>query len=392
MLERWRSHRSSIKICYNSSMSIIIFILVLALLIFIHELGHFIAAKLTGMKVEEFSVGFKPAIFQKKKGETNYVLGIIPIGGYVKILGENPNENEGKKLSKKDKKRTFSSKPWWAQIIVLSMGVIFNIILAWIFISTPFIFGISTQAGDFPNEYSQKEGVKILAIQKDFPAEKAGLSVGDVIVKISSEKNMAFDKTAEEFREFLKENPKNLKITYKQKEDLDKKIDTNLIHRTEIESLKEKDGKYLAGIFMADVVHVQMPIHKALYYGAIETWDKLKEITFGLIGFFGEIFTGKAELDSVSGPVGIVKYVGDAASVGWTSLILFTAFLSLNLAVINFLPFPALDGGRVIFVLIEAITRKKIPTSIFNWANGLGFLFLIGLMIVITFNDVWNLF
>lgn len=373
-------------------MSIIIFILVLALLIFIHELGHFIAAKLTGMKVEEFSVGFKPAIFQKKKGETNYVLGIIPIGGYVKILGENPNENEEKELSKKDKKRTFSSRPWWSQIIVLSMGVIFNIILAWIFISITLMIGISTSENKFPAEYTQKESVKILAVQKDFPAEKAGLSAGDVIVKISSEKNTAFDKKAGEFREFLKENKENLKITYKSKEDLEKKINTNLIHRTKTFSLKEKDGKYLAGIFMADVVHVEMPIHKALYYGVGETWDKLKAITFGLIGFFGEIFTGKAELDSVSGPVGIVKYVGDAASAGWTNLLLFTALLSLNLAVINFLPFPALDGGRVIFVLIEAITRRKIPTSIFNWVNGLGFLFLIGLMVVITFNDILNLF
>jgi regulator of sigma E protease len=111
-------------------MNILIFILVLGLLIFIHELGHFLAAKLTGMKVEEFSVGFKPAIFQKKIGETNYVLGLIPIGGYVKILGENPNEQGEEELSEEDKKRTFSSRPKWAQITVLSMGVIFNILLA----------------------------------------------------------------------------------------------------------------------------------------------------------------------------------------------------------------------------------------------------------------------
>lgn len=367
-------------------MSILIFILILTFLIFIHELGHFIAAKLTGMKVEEFSVGFRPAIFQKKKGETNYVLGVIPMGGYVKILGENPNEKENNNLSEEDKEKVFSNRPKLYQIIVLSMGVVFNILLAWILISITLMIGISTSENKFPEDYSQREGVKILVVKKDFPADKAGLSQGDIILGISSGDEIIFDKNSEDFTEFLKNNKKDLKIVYK------KNKDTNKIKRTVVSSLKEVDGKYLMGVFMADTYYVKMPMHKALYYGIDETWIKLKGIASGLIGFFGQIFTGDAKLDSVSGPVGIVKYVGDAAENGITTLLLFTALLSLNLAVINFLPFPALDGGRVVFVLIELIARKKIPNSVFNWVNAIGFLFLIGLMIVITFNDILKLF
>lgn len=367
-------------------MSTIIFILVLGLLIFIHEFGHFIAAKLTGMKVEEFAVGFKPAIFQKKKGETNYLLGIIPIGGYVKILGENPNDDEEKKLSKADKKKTFSSRPKWAQITVLSMGVIFNILLAWILISITLIIGISTSGDDFPAEYTYDKGVEILDVEKDFPADKSGLSKGDIILKIQGGEEFIFDKTAEDYRNFLKDHRKNLKIVYK------KNKETKNIQRTEIPSLKEVNGKYMAGIYMADTAFVKIPVHEAFFYGGVETVNKLKEISVGMIQFFKQVFTFKADMDSVSGPVGIVSYVADAADKGLTSLFLFTALLSLNLAVINFLPFPALDGGRVIFVLIEWISRKKIPDAIFNWVNGLGFLFLIGLMVVVTFNDILRLF
>ncbi len=368
-------------------MSILIFIAVLALLIFIHELGHFIAAKLTGMKVEEFSVGFKPAIYQKKIGETNYVLGMIPIGGYVKILGENPNMEEEEELLEKDKKRTFSSRPKWAQIVVLSMGVIFNILLAWIFISIPLMTGITSIDNDkFPNKYTEKKGVEVFAVQKDFPAEKVGLEKENYIIKIASGDNFVFDKKAKDYRKFLEKNNKDLVITYK------KDYRSRKIFRTDKFNLVEEDGRFLAGIYFEDSVEVKIPFHKALYYGAGETWNKLKEIASGLIGFFGKIFTVKANLDDVSGPVGIVKYVGDAAQSGWTNLILFTALLSLNLAVINFLPFPALDGGRVLFVLIEMISRKKIPNSIFKWVNGLGFLFLMILMLVITVNDIWKLF
>ena len=369
-------------------MSVLIFIGVLALLIFVHEFGHFLAAKLTGMKVEEFSVGFKPAIFQKKVGETNYVLGLIPIGGYVKILGENPDEEEEKKLSEEDKKRTFSAKPKWAQLLVLSAGVIFNILLAWIFIALSFSLG-SEVAGktDLPEKYLKKEGVKILVAKKDFPAEKNGIKGGEFIYKIQDTKSGDFvvNQGVEKFQEFLKNHPKNIQITYK------KDWKSNKVFRTKVFDLKKEGEKYLAGIYMAEVYEVKIPFYKALYYSIPATWEKLKNITNGLLEFFGQVFQAKANLDEVSGPVGIVKYIGTAAQNGIVALLLFTAMLSLNLAVINFLPFPALDGGRALFVIIEAISRKKIPQNIFLWVNGLGFLFLIGLMVVITFNDILKL-
>ena len=366
-------------------MNILIFIGVLALLIFVHELGHFLAAKFTGMKVEEFSIGFKPAIFQKKIGETNYVLGLIPIGGYVKILGENPDEDGEKELSEKDKKRTFSAQPKWAQILVLSMGVIFNFLFAWILISTSFIMGTKVQDRNYPEKYVQKKAVSILMVEKDFPAEKVGLKSGFQVEKIVSEKDEISAQKADALRSFLKEHPKNVKIYYREK-------DGGEIKNTEYFDLKKDGDKFLAGVYLVDTAEVAMPIHKAFYYGLGSAWDKLKAITNGLLSFFGQIFTAKADLDEVSGPVGIVKYIGEAAEFGFVALILFTAMLSLNLAVINFLPFPALDGGRALFVLIEAITKRKIPEKIFNWTNGLAFIFLIGLMLVITFNDIWKLF
>ena len=363
-------------------MSVFIFILVLAALIFVHELGHFIAAKLTGMKVEEFSIGFKPAIYQKKIGETNYVLGLLPIGGYVKILGENMDENLAD-LSEEDRKRTFSSRPKLAQILVLSMGVVFNILFAWIVLSVSFMFGRLVVSDNLPEKYIEKKEVVVYSVLKDFPAEKAGLKINDKILEVSSTGEKLVGVKAEKYRKFLAEHSENLNFKIKRGEK---------IENLKIERLKERDGKKIAGLIFADVNFAKIPFFQAFYYGAIDSWWKLKMIGIGMVDFFREIFTAKANLDSVSGPVGIVKYVGEAAQNGFIALLIFTAMLSLNLAVINFLPIPALDGGRVLFVLFEMISRRKIPEKAFLWVNGIGFLFLIGLMIIITVNDVWKIF
>ena len=275
-------------------MSIIIFIIVLGILIFVHEFGHFLAAKKTGMYVEEFAVGFKPAIWQKIKGETKYILGLIPVGGYVKIFGEDPEEFE-KEENKEKKKRAFGAQNRFHQALVISMGVIFNIIFAWVLFSAALMIGAPTM-----------------------------------------------------------------------KSNIDQKN--------------------------TEIITVQLPFHKAVIKSIETTGTYLNLTTVGLIDFISNVVQGKADMDQVSGPIGIVKYVGQAAQNGFAAILIFTGIISINLAVINFLPFPALDGGRLVFIIIEAIIRRPIKTVIFNTVNFIGFGLLILLMIFVTYHDIVKIF
>ena len=365
-------------------MTIVLFLVVLAVLIFVHELGHFLIAKKSGIRVDEFAIGFPPKIYGWQKGETKYVINLIPFGGYVKIFGENPDEES---ISGPDCQRSFINVSKWKQVAVLIAGVAFNIIFAWLLISASFMMGSLVPVGEgTDNSYAQyikETNVVITSVAKSSPAELAGLKTGDKLLSV--EGVVAPDLTVTKVRELIEKSPDH-KIDLKIKRGSESK---DLVIETK---LNEKENRQIIGIFMENVGVARFGFFSGLWEGAKQTVQTLKAVAVGLGTFIGQAFQGKGDFSQVSGPVGIVGMVGNAADFGSAYLLGFVAFISLNLAVINLVPFPALDGGRVLFVLIEAITRRQIKPRIANIINTVGFAILIILMLVITYRDIAKLF
>ena len=355
-------------------MTIIIFIIVLAVLIFVHELGHFLIARACGIRVDAFALGFGPEIFSKKIGETTYALNLIPFGGYVKIFGENPDDES---INGEDKARSFVHKTKLQQISVLFAGILFNFIFAWLLITIAYTVGVATSTESYPQYKDRMTDSKITVtyINANSPAEKAGLKAGDILIS---------DKIENIQKSINDSQGKEISLKYIR---ADKEYETKIIAEKGI-----VEGKYAIGIAMDNVSILQLPIHKAIIEGYKFTIHIITATISGLYDLIIGIFNGNSKLSSVTGPVGIAGLVGDAAKLGFTYLIMFTAIISINLGVLNAVPFPALDGGRILFVIIEAIFRKPIKPIIANTINAIGFGLLILLMIIVTYRDIAKLF
>lgn len=362
-------------------MSIIIFLLVLAVLIFVHELGHFIVAKKFGIRVDEFAIGFPPKIWSKKYGETTYAINSIPFGGYVKIFGENPNEES---MAGPDSARSFVNASRLKQAAVLVSGISFNILFAWIVLSISFMSGLTTSVRDSYASYIKDPHIIIIAAQADSPARLAGLVGGETIISLESNGRKINTADVAEVQNFIANSSGEIKIDYKR----DDELKTAMITATA--GLIE--GRKAIGIAMDTVGMVKLPAHKAFFEGAKLTGATTKNVAIGLYHFIFDAFRGKADFSQVSGPVGIVGLVGEASILGIIYLMSFAAFISINLAVINIIPFPALDGGRLLFVAIEAVRRRAISPKIANALNGVGFALLILLMFVVTYKDIVKMF
>ncbi len=373
--------------------SIILFILVLAVLIASHEFGHFIVAKLSGMRVDEFALGFPPKIISWQKGETKYSINLIPFGGFVKIYGEDPTE-EIKQSA--DFKRSFGARPKWHQALVLLAGVACNFILAWFLFSIGFMSGLPVSTGFF----SRGEGLPnaqlvITGVLPGSPAEEAKLPAGSQIIEVT-EKGGAklIAPTVDQLQSFIAERSgKILEVSYLTQPNF-KSIDQSAIQKTDI---VPKDGvvagKAAIGVSMDMVAVIKEPFYKAPITGLVFTANMTKYTAQALWGFGKQLFNGgqKEALAQVTGPIGLVGLVGEAGKMGFIYLLTFTALISINLAVINILPFPALDGGRLLFLAIEAITRRPLKPIVANTANLIGFVLLMLLMIAVTVKDVVSL-
>lgn len=362
-------------------MSIILFIIILAVLVFVHELGHFLIAKKTGVRVDEFAVGFPPKLFSFTKGETLYSLNAIPFGGYVKIFGEDPNDES---LKGSDSKRSLVNKPKYIQGAVLLGGIIFNILFAWLLISVSLMSGYKMPV-DTANYVVTNPKITILSVLENSPAKLAGLVSGDQITSLKEGDGVILvPQDVSDVQKFISESKSKVQVSYSRGSE---------IKTTEVEPVPGISGSNKAiGISMSKVGEVHLPFYLAFWEGAKLTYDTVSQTFFSLIDFFGKIFTGKADISEVSGPVGIAGLVGDASNFGFIYLLGFTAFISINLAVINFMPFPALDGGRLFFLIIEAIIRRPISPKILNFINASGFIFLMLLMLFVTYHDIVKLF
>lgn len=364
-------------------MSILIFVVILLVLVLVHEFGHFFSAKKFGIKVEEFGFGFPPKLFGVKKGETEYTFNLLPLGGFVKIFGENPDEEN---TNGPDAARSFVNKPRWQQAIVLFAGVFANFILAWILFSFGFMSGLPTSVGAEPEGSKlQDVGVVIISVAPDSPASQAGLQAGDKIVSLKNKDSETLDVNLENVKSYVVESgDAGLEIGYARG-----RGDTQIVKLKPV--FPESGGEPIIGIGMDSVGVAKLPILKALKEGMALTLSITKSTALGLYRLILDSLGGRGSLETITGPVGLVGIVGDAYQFGFVYLLSFTALISINLAIINLIPFPALDGGRLLFLLIEKIKGSRINQKFFNLANMIGFFILILLMIIVTYHDVIKL-
>ena len=366
-------------------MNIFLFFIILVVLIVVHEFGHFIVAKRMGIRVDEFGIGFPPrALTMLRKGETIYTLNWLPFGGFVKIFGENPDEES---LQGSDKDRSLAHKSKMVQILVLIAGVGFNVLLAWFLFVVVFMVGSLTAI--VPGEdttYITGSELRIVNILPDSPAQMAGLKTGDTILSLISGSDVLNDPTPDSTTAFVAQHAEGFIEMY-YKRDGDSGVYTSEL--TPVTGLiADSPNQPALGVGMSLVGELKLPIHLATWEATLLTGDMLKNISIGLVTFFASAFTLSADLSQITGPIGIVGLVGDAASLGVVSVLMFSAFISLNLAVINVLPIPALDGGRIMFVLIEALKGSPIKPYVGNLLNTIGFAVLIIFMVVVSFNDI----
>lgn len=359
--------------------TIIVAILILGILIFAHELGHFVSAKKAGVKVEEFGFGFPPRIFSFKKGETTYSLNLVPIGGFVKIYGEERDEKETKS------KFAFYNKPAWVRAIILMAGVFMNLVIAAIFLAIVNGIGIPTIIENGQEISAKNIQIQIIEVVKNSPAEAAGIKIGDSIQEISFGTESLAVGTIEEVQNFISLHIEE-KIQIKIRRG-DEEIITSVVPRS-----NPPEGEGATGIAMAKTGLVSHPWYEAIWLG-IKTTGELVVTMIGLFYLLIKTLILKGTMiGEVAGPVGIYNMTTHMVKLGWVYVLQFAAILSINLAILNALPFPALDGGRLLFLLIEKIKGKPIKFKTERTANAIGFAILILLMIVVTFRDVIKLF
>lgn len=365
-------------------MSIILFIVIIGVLIFIHELGHFLVAKKSGIRVDEFSIGFPPRIFSKKKGETKYSIGSIPFGGYVKIFGENPEEVDENDA---DIERSFIRKNRFIQALVVVAGVVFNIVFAWMLFIWSFSVGslvpISEDMGQFDKGQITNEQVIVTDVIDGSPAELSGIQTGDRIISTVNGEKISIERPAQ-VSEYIKENAEK-EITL----EIQRNGDTFSATATPEQNIIESGPGI--GISMQHVGVLNLSFLDSIIEGTKTTFAALKGMTLGLIDFIGDLFTNDADFDQIAGPVGIAGLVDGAYKIGFAQVLGFIALISINLAIINMIPFPALDGGRLIFIIIESIIRRPISVKVTGWLNAIGFLLLLALMVVLTVSDIGKL-
>jgi regulator of sigma E protease len=384
-------------------LTLIVFILVLSVLVFVHEFGHFITARRLGVKAEEFGFGFPPRgigfyknIFgkwkkvvgncsveslennedknlQPAKGETIYSLNWLPLGGFVKIKGENgdgKNDND-----------SFAAKKIWQRIAILAAGVTMNIVLAWFLFSIAYLIGLPQSTDSLGRgAITTNAKVVIAEVMPGSAAELAGLKINDYILEVAGQKV----KTEKDLQDSIAvRGDQEVKLLIERDN-----IQTELV----VKPKSNDNGRATMGVAIFSAALVRYPFINSFWEGAKTTIFVLGQIFVAFYDLIKTIFAGQNVGDQFAGPVGIAKITGQAARLGVNYLLQFAALLSLNLAVINILPIPALDGGRILFLLIEKIRNKPLKREIEAMIHNIGFLLLIALVLFITYKDIIKLF
>lgn len=361
-------------------MTVILFILVLVALIVVHEFGHFIVAKLSGMRVDEFGIGYPPRAWGFKKGGTEYTLNWLPFGGFVRIYGEDEGEATGKDA--------FGMRPKILQALTLVAGIVMNLLFAYVLITAALAIGTPRALTDQEAQLAPDASLAVQSILPESPAAQAGFMVGDIIRSVEGPDGTYTGKDATSFTTYVGKDSAHLPLTFH----IERYGQPTVITAAPKSGIiPDQQWRIGLGIAIVPVGTVSIPWYEAPIQGAHFTWELTKETAIGLAHFFGGLATLSTDLSQVTGPVGIAGAVGNAYDQGITSLLSITAIISINLALINLIPIPALDGGRLLFVIIEAITRRPIKASVARTVNTVGFILLILLMVVVTAHDVFKL-
>lgn len=371
--------------------TVIIFIIILGLLIFVHELGHFLVVRKNGVKAEEFGFGFPPRIIGIFKNErtgkfkiignrsvqtrnTVYSLNWIPLGGFVKIKGEDGGGEE--------EHDSFASRPALVRIKILTAGVLMNFFLAWVLLSVGLMIG-APQAVKEAEARAMDSKIQITQVVPGSPAEEMGIKIGDEVVGCRMD-NQACDvpfATTTEVQKFINENRGN-EIT------LEIKRGKQLVELKGTPRVEHPEEQGALGISLVHTALIKFPWYEAIVKGLLTVFDITVLIFVTLADILKGLIVGEAVTVDIAGPVGIAYLTKQVSELGLVYIIQFAALLSINLGIINGLPIPALDGGRIIFILIEKIKGSPVKRKTEQLAHTIGFVLLIGLMIVVTLRDV----
>lgn len=350
-------------------MTLLLFLIIISILVFVHELGHFLIAKWSGIKVEEFGIGFPPRVFSRKKGETTYSINALPIGGFVRLYGEDTTVE-------KDKNRSFYHKGRMVRAGVTVAGVFMNFALA------VFIFSILSWVSGVPKETGK---VRVLETAPGSPARQAGLEENDVVLKVDG----IPISTTKEFVDLVNKR-KGIETEIKIEKAEGQAITVKMTPRSD-----PPKGEGSLGVVVSTAELVKPPLWQRPFVSVREGFGEtifwVKTTVVGLAGALSQAVRGVPP-EGIAGPVGIFQITGGVARSGFLATLSFLGILSVNLAVLNIAPFPALDGGRLLFIIIEAIFGRRVVPAFERYAHMAGMVILLALIILVTFRDVTRIF
>lgn len=349
-----------------------IFLVILIVLILVHELGHFVAAKWMGIRVEEFGIGYPPRAWGKKIGETVYSINWIPAGGFVRLYGE--DEHHPEEVTR-DKSSAFFAKKPWQRAIVLTAGVAMNVLLGWLLISFVLTQGVLVPVED----------VRIEEVAAGSPAEGAELQPNDIIRKFTVEDGKEYEiKSTTDLIDATQDHVgETVLLTINRG---DQTLTVSIIPR---EEYPEDQGPI--GVVVSNMIEKRYSLFEAPMVGLSHVIDMIRQLVTGVGGMLWRLVTFQRQQVDVTGPVGIGRLVGQARSFGAIAVFELMAILSVNLAVLNILPFPALDGGRLFFVVIEGLTGRRVKAQWESYVHQIGMAILLLLLFLITINDIVRL-
>jgi regulator of sigma E protease len=349
----------------------LIFVVALAVLIVVHEFGHFIVAKQLGVRVLRFSVGIGPVLFSRRMGETEYALSAIPVGGYVKMLGD---EDDAEGLSAADAPRAFSMRPVSHRALIVGAGPFFNFLFAVVAYVVLHVFYGVAMPSDLP---------RVAGVTSGMPAERAGLTVGDLITAVDGATIATWDDLAQAVRE---SGGRTLQLSVQRKAETIA-VPITPERRPATDLFGEVTGEmYLIGV-VRDTELTPVPLARGMYLGAERAATGVLLVFEGLY----RMVTGRISARELGGPIAIARTAGEQARQGFGPFLNALGFLSINLAVLNVLPIPVLDGGHLFFFLMEAVLRRPIRQRHREIAQQMGLLILVTLMLLVFYNDIHRL-
>ncbi len=348
--------------------TVVAFIVVLGVLIFVHELGHFLLAKLLGVGVLKFSLGFGPKVVGRRIGDTEYLISAIPLGGYVKMVGEAPGEEVPEDL----RDRSFTHKPLWVRALIVFAGPAFNMVFAVVLLSALLTYGVPTLT------------TKIGEVKEDMPAYKAGIREGDVVIAVMGRPVERWDELAQAIR--ASEGPISMRL---RRGDRVYEVEVEPVVSRVKNIFGEEEEVRMIGIASAgEIMLVRHDPLSALYQGLLQS---VRLVGLTVIGI-KKLIEGKVAIkESLGGPILIAQLAGEQVRHGLSSFIFFIALLSVNLAIINLLPIPILDGGHLLLFAIEFVMRRPLSERSLEIVHKIGIAIIALLMILVFYTDIMRL-